>query len=309
MNRKFLIVAPSYDENRGGHVVLHKLCHLLNLRGISAYILPYVDNYLVNTHNFLPSLVTLFKNHLKVRTRPYKVNPNFITPTLSEAPADLNDAQWVVIYSETINGNPVGGGNIVRWLLHQPGFHTGHIMFGPGELHVKYNSAIADFPFPGSSLAKDYLKVIHYPTNLYNEAGASLSRTGTAYCLRKGRGKKIVHEAEGSILIDQKSHEEVAKIFKSVETFISYDSLTAYSRFAALCGCTSIVVPDAEVCIDKWYPNVEDRFGIAYGFDDESIRWAHETRHLVKLQIERELAQCENDIDNFLKNVENFFKE
>jgi hypothetical protein len=307
MSRKFLIVSPGYDENVGGHVVLHKLCDLLNERGVPAYILSYRDNYLVNSGEFFSSIFSVIKNYVKLKVTPYKVNPVFNAPVLSEPPPDIDDAAWVVVYSEMINGNPIGGRNIVRWLLHQPGFHTGNICYGPGELHVKYNSAIADFHFPGSALSRDYLKIIHYPSDLYNQRGTSTNRHGVAYCLRKGKGKEIVHELGSSILIDCKSHEEIAKIFKTVDTFISYDSLTAYSRFAALCGCTSIVVPDYGVSVDDWYPNIEDRYGIAYGFGDEAIRWAKETRHLVESQIERELAQCDDDITRFLQNVEDFF--
>lgn len=35
---KFIIYAPSFDENSGGNVVLHRLCDLLNKQGEHAYI-------------------------------------------------------------------------------------------------------------------------------------------------------------------------------------------------------------------------------------------------------------------------------
>jgi hypothetical protein len=135
-----------------------------------------------------------------------------------------------------------------------------------------------------------------------------MQRKGTAYCLRKGKDKELVHDLMDSVLIDGKSHAEIAKIFKSVDRFISYDTLTAYSRFAALCGCTSIVVPDSGVSIDDWYPNDKDRCGISYGFNHESILEANATRHLVSSQIQDEELQCSNDITRFLKNVDNHFK-
>ena len=308
MSRNFLIVAPSYDENVGGIVVLHKLCHLLNERGVTSYILPYEDNYLLNSGNILGSIYAIFKQYIKLRFTRYKLNAEFNTPLLTKVPVDIDDPSWVVIYPEVINGNPLNAKRIVRWFLHQPGFHSGNIFFGPGELHVKYNSAIYDFQFPDCTLAIDHLKIIHYPTNFYNQTDVLMQRKGTAYCLRKGKDKELVHDLMDSVLIDGKSHAEIAKIFKSVDRFISYDTLTAYSRFAALCGCTSIVVPDSGVSIDDWYPNDKDRCGISYGFNHESILEANATRHLVSSQIQDEELQCSNDITRFLKNVDNHFK-
>lgn len=307
MKRKYLIVSPSYDENIGGHVVLHKLCHLLNDRGIEAYLLPHIDTYAINSSRFVDSIIRVTKRHLKLTLRSYKRNPSFNTPILTSVPTDMNDPSWVVIYPEAVNGNPANAKNVVRWLLHQPGFHTGDIFYGCGELHVKYNSAIYDFYFPGCRLAEDTLKVIHYPTDLYKPTSDVAKREGTAYCIRKGKGKKLIHDLSDSVLIDGKSHAEVSKIFSKVERFISYDALTAYSRFAVLSGCASIVIPDHGVSIKQWYPNEEDRWGIAYGLSDEAVELAGKTSHLVSHRIAQEEEKCQEDITRFLENVDNYF--
>lgn len=307
MKRKYLIVSPSYDENIGGHVVLHKLCHLLNERGIEAYLLPHIDTYAINSSRFVDSIIRVTNLHLKLTLRSYKRNPSFQTPILTSVPRDMNDPSWVVIYPEAVNGNPANAKNVVRWLLHQPGFHTGDIFYGCGELHVKYNSAIYDFYFPGCKLAQDTLKIIHYPTDLYKPPSDVAKREGTAYCIRKGKGKKLVHDLSDSVLIDGKSHAEIAKIFSKVERFISYDALTAYSRFAVLSGCASIVIPDQGVSIQQWYPNEEDRWGIAYGLSDEAIELAGRTSYMVSHRIVQEEEKCQEDITRFLQNVDNYF--
>jgi hypothetical protein len=307
MKRKYLIVSPGYDENIGGHVVLHKLCHLLNERGIEAYLLPHIDTYAINSSRFVNSIISVTKRHLKLTLRSYKRNPSFQTPILTSVPRDMNDPSWVVVYPEAVNGNPANAKNVVRWLLHQPSFHTGDIFYGCGELHVKYNSAIYDFYFPECRLAEDTLKIIHYPTDLYKPPSDVAKREGTAYCIRKGKGKKLIHDLSDSVLIDGKSHAEIAKIFSKVERFISYDALTAYSRFAVLSGCASIVIPDQGVSIQQWYPNEEDRCGIAYGLSDEAVELAGKTSHLVSHRIAQEENKCQEDITRFLKNVENYF--
>lgn len=307
MKRKYLIVAPTYDENIGGHVVLHKLCHLLNERGVEAYLLPHIDTYSINSANFFASFFRAAKQHLKLKLRSYKTNPHFRSPVLECLPTDMKDPSWVVLYPEGVNGNPAGAKNVVRWLLHQPGFHTGEIFYGLGELHVKYNSAIRDFHFPGCAQAAYPLKIIHYPANLYSTATNVVERKGTAYCIRKGKGKEMVHDVSCSILIDGKSHAEIATIFAKVERFISYDPLTAYSRFAAISGCTSIVVPDQDVSVEEWYPNIKDRWGIAYGLSEDEIAWAHSTSHLVGARIQEEEEGCQEDITRFLKDVDDYF--
>ena len=90
-------------------------------------------------------------------------------------------------------------------------------------------------------------------------------------------------------------------------SFISYDSLTAYSRFAVLSGCVSIVIPDQGVSADEWYPNTKDRWGIAYGLSDEAIAWAERTRHLVGGRIQEEEDGCQQDLTRFLKDVDDYF--
>ena len=117
----------------------------------------------------------------------------------------------------------------------------------------------------------------------------------------------MVHEVSKSILIDGKSHAEVAQIFAKVERFISYDPLTAYSRFAVLSGCVSIVIPDPDISVDQWYPNEKDRWGIAYGLSDSMLAEAKETSHLVGRQIEQEEEKCKEDITRFLRNVDRYF--
>ena len=92
---------------------------------------------------------------------------------------------------------------------------------------------------------------------------------------------------------------------KRVERFISYDTYTAYSRFASLCGCDSIVIPDEGVTLDQWYANPQDRYGVSYGFD--GIEEARATRSKMR---ERILAQEEKSLNTvrvFISETQNLF--
>ena len=197
-----------------------------------------------------------------------KTNPSLNTPTLSLSEAKIlsNRSDTVVIYAEIMAGNPLDAKHVVRWLLHDPGFHSGNIYYGPGELYFRFNSAIKPFIFPGSTTSEQFLEVVHYPLDLYNlvDSLPENQREGTAYCMRKGANKPIQHDLYNSVCIDNLPHEEVAKIFKRVTHFYCYDTLTAYYHLAAVCGCKVVLIPDAGVEKENWLTS-NARLGIAYG--------------------------------------------
>lgn len=302
--KKFLICAPSYSQNNGGAIVLHKLCHLINLLGREAYVFPLVENLELNKFNYKTTLIKFFKKHIREPFRKYKTNPDFISPIKKKIP---KGDDWIVIYPEITFGNPLNMKNIVRWFLHNPGFHSGNIYFGPNEFHIRFASWFKEFAYPESTLSPSYLQIFHSPLHLYNLENANPIRAGSAYCVRKGSHKKISHELDNSILIDGLKHEVIAEIFKKVKTFISYDSNTAYSYYAALCGCDSIVIPDEGVTEDEWMPDPENRYGLAYGWNN--IDKARKTRHLLESRFQKFESQSQENVILFLKEVDRFFQK
>jgi hypothetical protein len=303
--KRYLVFAPPYKEIRGGAIVLHKLCHLLNTLGAKAEIFPLFENHEINRLNVWQTLPQFLRRSFRWSVKPFATNPHLNTPVTRSIGSYKDKDDWIAVYPEVTLGNPLGARHVVRWLLHNPGFHKGTFYFGSGELIYKFNSAIQDFHYPGSVLSSHHLEVIHYPLEFYNLDGVVEARKGTAYCLRKGRHKKLQHSADDAILIDGKSHREVSAIFKRVERFISYDTYTAYSRFASLCGCDSIVIPDEGVTLDQWYANPQDRYGVSYGFD--GIEEARATRSKMR---ERILAQEEKSLNTvrvFISETQNLF--
>ncbi|NOI30732.1 WavQ [Vibrio coralliilyticus] len=303
---KVLIYTSEYDSKNGGVVVLHRLAHLINSEtDHQAYLVPRSYDLSVQRNSLLSRMRKKLRHIRKVRC--YQTNTSWQTPLLpSPTKNEINDS--IVVYPEIINGNPLQAGQVVRWLLHQPGHFSGKVEYGKRELIYKFNSAIKDFEWPGSKTSENELKVIYYPVDLYNTHGSvdEDERTVTCHAIRKGKHKPKVHP-EDSILIDSLSHEEVAKVFKKAKRFISYDDYTAYSIFATLCGCQSIVVPDTGVSIEQWYPKESDRYGIAYGFDDKQIEWCKNTKHLVEEHIEREHSRSIECVKTFLSEAEDYF--
>lgn len=304
---RFYIYAPSYDENSGGCIALHKLVHIINTETEhKAYLVPRVLEKInfQNVRGFLSNFLScwnIFKNRMSYTTNPY-----FETTVLKSVPKEFIDTA-ICIYPDVTFGNPLKAKNVVRWFLHQPGHFTKEVCVGLGELYFKFNSAIKNFELYGSKLSTNELKVIHYPLEKYNTDNTESIRKGTCYVMRKGKHKKRVHDND-AICLDGLSHSEIADVFKRCERFISYDDYTAYSLFAVLCGCKSIVVPDENISITEWYPNEKDRYGIAYGFSEEQGKWAELTKNKVKDLVVSEHSRSVDMVLAFIVEVENHFK-
>jgi len=309
MATKFLIVSPPYDERVGGAVVLHKLCAILNRLGYESYLHPYRKRYGFKNKNSARQWFRTMKDSYrrgKGDHGRYKVNPVFDTPVLHVADDSLL-RDFIVVYPEIVFGNPLNSPRVVRWFLHNPGFLTERVNYGKNELYFKYHSGIEDFHSSGSVVSNKLLKVFHCPIEDYNLNDVPLDRKGTAYCLRKGKLKPVQHDLNGSVLIDGKTNAEIASIFKRVKTFISYDTYTAYSIFAVLCGCESIVVPDEGVTKEQWYPDPADRYGLAYGFSDAEVEAAGETAHLVKEHILSDERESVENVKAAVIEINDYF--
>ncbi len=260
--RKFVIYAFSYDEMSGGNIALHRLCDVLNRLGHHARIWPYKMPTKAGK-----SLITQVKESYAyrkiLRNYDFLTHPSFNTPIACEK--DLDDA--TVIYPEVISGNPLNARNVVRWLMQKPGYHTGKTEFGPNDLIFFFNKAFDDPDY--NKFPDNQLQVIYLMTDIYRQTNFG-HRSGTCFMVRKGEGRvtSIDHGARGDIMIDDLSHEDTARIFNQCEEFICYDTHTLYSCYAALCGCRSIVMPLDNIPIEEWMPDEQERYGIAYGFED-----------------------------------------
>lgn len=303
---KFMVFSPPYQEDNGGSIALHYLCHLLNEKGHQSAIVPLYRTYESDQRFIFRGMRKSLSSKFQSFRRDFYISPELNTPVIRKPPHPLPD-DTVAIYPEIVAGNPLGAKNIVRWLLHRPGYLTGKVSYGTGELYFDYNAFSDGFGIPGSNLSKMKLFIAKYNDNLYNSHGALPSelRTGSAHCIRKGKEKKFIHSPD-SILIDGLSHHEISNIFKRVKIFISYDTKTMYSTLAAVCGAESIVIPDKGISKEQWEPNPVHSYGIAYGFDD--LENARQTAPLVTCQLEKLSEASKQAVDGLIVEVINYFK-
>lgn len=298
---KYVICSRSYDENNGGIIALHRLCHLLNEAGEDAYLWNPIEWHLSTWH----SKNLGFKTRLIIEIKrlwnrfffsPMSINPLFNTPEIRQEniPKDA-----IVIYPEVVEGNPLGLKNVVRWFLNKPGLLSGKVDYGKNELYFYFNPQ-----FKLGSAQQTQLKILYVLDSIYFERDTK-EREGTCYILRKGSAREIIHDLTDSVLVDGMSHHEISKIFNETIMCISYDTQTMLSKYAALCGCLSIVIPEDGIDKETWRPNLADRYGVAYGFDD--LEWAESTSIKVKQSFLAQKSQTENDIQRFIKLTKDNF--
>jgi hypothetical protein len=235
-------------------------------------------------------MAPLERPSLREQTRQLFRKPNFNRLPGGNTPIarvdDLDD-DMIVIYPEIILGNPLDATNVARWLLYKPGLlHP--FEFGPDEMFFKASDFSDDVSLTGGAQLL-YMTSINSCYRDYDKP----NRQGSCYMIRKGKGISLIHNLEGSHNIDGLTHEETAKAFNECEFFYCYDEATMYSQYAAICGCTSIVIPVHYQCREDW---VRDRpiarYGVAYGMED--IEHARATRHqLLDYLVERKRSSLE----------------
>jgi hypothetical protein len=147
------IYAPAYLEVSAGIRALHFLCHTLNQTGHLAWLV---------VHGMASSGTPL-------------VNPNLNTPVLSSELRDLHFESGVVpivIYPETIPGNPLKAQIVVRWVLNYPGVLGGPEKFHESERLIAYSKDIA------TTLEKDTPVLFLPPLDIREIYNAKKSSTG-----------------------------------------------------------------------------------------------------------------------------------
>ncbi len=236
---QFIIYAPgTYTPNSGGCVALHKLAHNLALLDQHSYIMADTKN------------------------------PAYMGTLISEEQAMQLAAlpNAFVIYPEVTCGNPLNAKHVMRWVLYFVRTYGQFGLFGENDLIYRYAPMFTlrhPQPVQGQLCAMEL--------NLDIWENRRLPRNGSCFILKKKGHKPVIHPP-GSIQLDDYAERGgnayLADMFNRCEYFYSYDDATWLSIMAALCGCKSIVVPEAGVTAQQWYSGYPYfKYGIAYGPD------------------------------------------
>jgi hypothetical protein len=199
----------------------------------------------------------------------------------------------VVIYPEIVAGNPLAARKVVRWLLYHPGAHTGVVQYRSSDLVVAYNPAFVPDGAPATRILNVTFQIPVYLQWNYGE------RSGSCVLVRKGGNRCLDQHPPDATPVDDLGHKERADIFTRTQFCYSYDLYTYYSVYAALCGCTPIIVPKPGLSEQDWQPQEANRLGLAYG--EAKIPWAEATRQQLQDNIVQRRRSQDATVEEFVR--------
>ena len=311
---KFVIVSPR--QQWGGAIALHALCKYLSEMGHDAKIF-YCGLHYYDKQKPMQFWLRMLKSDVKETAKlilAYAGNERF-EKVYKNPPVrgcrrkylPFVGEDTIVVYPESIYGNFLHAKKTVRWLLyHHPFSENPQAAFGDDALFIAYRE---DFNDEKLNPAGHIVSVSYFDLETYRQYNFG-ERSGNCYVIRKGRNRPdLPKEFDGPIL-DDLPEKNIVEAFNRCEYCISYDTQTAYSGIAALCGCVSIVVPEPGKGKSDYLSSKENCFfGVAYGFSEEELLFARETRHRVKELSEEANQKGKESAQRFAEICKAYFYE
>ncbi len=209
--KNYIICAPSYRGSAGIRM-LYKLRDELENRGFNAKIFCY--DYGV-------------KNELDQKI--------FIKNISSR-----NREEDIVIYPETVIGNPLLFKNVVRYMLNKPGFGGGEPTYHHGEMLFAFDRYCHD--------TAPMLRLDMLDRDLFFDAGKT--KDVNCYFVYKGGKFREIPEIKGCIEINKNyppTRRELAELLQRTDTLYSYDNNSCLLQEAALCGAKVKIIRENDI--------------------------------------------------------------
>ena len=299
---KFVIVTPR--QKWGGAIALHVLYQNLINSGHDATIFytevySYKKSLLKRINYWRKWLLYCLGDYKEQKKEPYdwpikKVRRKYI-PFVSK--------DTIVVYPDTVYGNPLYAKNVVRYFLYYNRFPDDDKAYGDNDLFICYRKQFNDWKLNPNGYE---LHIPYFDLDLYKRTNFG-ERKGTCYIIRKGKHREDLPKSFDGPIIDDMTEENKVSIFNSCERCISYDTQTAYSSIAAMCGCLSIVVPEKGKGRNDYLKDDDVEYGVAFGFSDDEIAYAMNTANRVKELYEKQNAKGIEEVKKFVNICEEYF--
>jgi hypothetical protein len=280
---EFLIYGFDYDWKSGGNQVLHDLAKILS-QDYTTYV---------------------FGNKTMSHSKAICIN-------VDKAMEIALKNNVITIYPEVISGNPFNATNVVRYVMYYPGWHAGDKEYNENEIVITYNHEfVKETKYDKSfilTVLNPKLDIMMNHDKKRDKIGL-LVRKCKDFDYKMGVLRNHKHLIDLPILsIDDIINKcsdliQLAEIYNTISTFISFDPHTYHSTMAALCGCTSVVIPSKEISSEEFY-NVQ-KYGVAYGFENIDFSKLTHGKMIENLkQMEKDtFAQCAD----FVKLIKRHF--
>lgn len=292
----FYVYAPRWIEKSAGIRALHYLCHSLNMNNQKAYLVFSEDSF---------------------GGQP-RVNPNLNTPILTKEIASSHfnaKLQPIVIYSETVPGNPLKAEFVVRYLMNYVGNLGGPDTFDSNEYLIAYSSNIAK---DAKSKGLNVEKILFLPAVDPRQFVISKSTQNEYFVVYSGKydafvGKLPDLNLNNIIKITRESpnaqtREDLIKLLSECKATISYENSSIITE-SILAGTPGVfiqneflgqIIAEEELGLN----------GIAFNLDEKEIERAKSTIDLAADQYFKRIQFFKTQLNDFIyltqKHVKNF---
>ena len=210
----------------------------------------------------------------------------------------------IVIYPETVYGNPLGAENVVRWQLYHYMYKSDPSAFSKSDLFIGYREVFNDRNFT-PQIENFYIQ--SFDSSLYRRYNFG-QRSGKCFIVRKGYCRCDLPDEFDGMVIDNLPEEEKVEVFNRCEYCYSYDTQTFLSSIAAICGCKSIVVPEPGKSRSDYRGENENSFGVAWSDSPEEISRAQSSVPLLQREIEASDEDNRVTVKRLVSLLEDNFK-
>ena len=267
----YYIFGFNYRRSSAGIRVMHMLCDALIRSGYEAYVM---------AEEFSPDLMTpKLTNELIAQHRAMGIKP-------------------IAVYPEVVDGNPLQGSVVVRYLLNKPGFISGKGEYGENDLLFAYKQDFMQAGMP----SENHLFLPAINSNIFRPAADLEYRVPGRVCYYLGH-KRHAHidpqllpaDAIEITLTYPDSWEGLADVFQQCEyLYLGEASGLAYE--AALCGCLPVLVTD------RWSTiQFDPRAFVAFGLDPGELARVRSILPGTLKVLEAQRAAFWPELDRFIR--------
>lgn len=303
----------------GGTLVLSELCRCLRKLGYDARLFP-LEPYpqkegtcVFVQNNYRSKSLKILLRVLIFRLLPFrriflKLNIKYYFPRNLRGCRRkwlpfFNDND-IVIYPETVYGNPLNAKNVARWQLYHFKNWGDSKAFSDRDLFIGYREVFND---RNKTPDVENIHISCFDKSLYRRYNFG-PRSGKCYIVRKGRNRKDIPSALDGVVVDCFSEEEKVRVFNECEYCISYDTQTFYSSIAAICGCKSIVIPEPGKNKNDYLSDGEHSYGVAWSMEEQDICRAQGTVDKILENIQAFDRNNMNNAERLIHLLEEYFR-
>jgi hypothetical protein len=254
---KFIIAARVFNPKSQGCILLHKIAHTLNKIGHQAAVI-FFNGHGSDTQWFISNDRNHFCNeysyHLISDDQSFH---NF-----------KNNA--IIIYPEIITGNPLGGKNIVRYMLNREGFIKKGVKINPSKRDFILTHSLNYHEKPDFHLFNYVadLSLNCVDTKIFYERDFDITYLGKGpkygQCFIVPGSKEITREWPTS-------KQELANMLRHTRYFYTWDIQSATTADAILCGAFPIFMNHAPVTKNEAYEWVDHGMSVPEITYDETL--------------------------------------